>query len=75
MLKAGHHGSSTSSSSDFLAAVAPRYALISCGLDNKYGHPSDETLVRLQKYAENIYITRDDGTVVFTSDGKGLSVN
>ena len=75
VLKAGHHGSSTSSSSDFLAAVAPRYALISCGLDNKYGHPSDETLVRLQKYAENIYITRDDGTVVFTSDGKGLSVN
>lgn len=75
VLKAGHHGSSTSSSGEFLAAVAPRYAVISCGLDNKYGHPSDETLVRLQKYAENIYITRDDGTIVFTSDGKGLSVN
>lgn len=75
VLKVAHHGSANSSSSEFLAAVAPRYAVISCGLDNKFGHPSDETLVRLQKYAENIYITRDDGTVIFTSDGKGLSVN
>ncbi|GAB5082403.1 ComEC/Rec2 family competence protein [Hominimerdicola sp. 21CYCFAH17_S] len=74
VLKVGHHGSSTSSSSGFLTAVSPKYAVISCGLDNKYGHPSDETLVRLEKYAENIYITRDDKTIVFLSDGKGLSL-
>lgn len=75
VLKVAHHGSVNSSSSEFLAAVASRYAVISCGLDNNFGHPSDEALARLEKYAENIYITRDDGTVIFTSDGEGLSVD
>lgn len=74
VLKVGHHGSSTSSSAKFLEKVLPRYAVISCGAENKYGHPHDETVSRLRKYAENLYITRDDGTVTFHSDGKGLTV-
>lgn len=74
VLKAGHHGSKTSSSSDFLNVVLPRYAVISCGEGNKYGHPHDETVTRLKKYANDIYITKDDGTVIFKSDGEGLTV-
>lgn len=74
VLKAGHHGSYTSSSSDFLDRVLPRYAVISCGEGNKYGHPHEQTVTRLGKYANEIYITQDCGTIVFSSDGKGLSV-
>lgn len=74
VLKAGHHGSNTSSSAAFLDEVLPRYAVISCGEGNKYGHPNDETVTRLKKYANEIYITKDEGTVVFKSDGEGLTV-
>jgi competence protein ComEC len=72
VLKVGHHGSSTSSGYDFLDAVLPRYSVISCGYDNSYGHPSDQTVSRLAKYSRDIYITSRDGTVVFYSDGEGL---
>ncbi|WP_295210390.1 ComEC/Rec2 family competence protein [Ruminococcus sp.] len=75
VLKAGHHGSSTSSSADFLNVVMPRYAVISCAKENKYGHPHEETVTRLKKYASHLYITADNGTVVFRSDGEGLSVS
>lgn len=74
VLKAGHHGSSTSSSADFLNVVLPRYAVISCGVGNKYGHPNDETVTRLKKYADYLYITADDGSIIFKSDGEGLTV-
>jgi beta-lactamase superfamily II metal-dependent hydrolase len=75
VLKCGHHGSSTSSSTDFLDAVSPTYAVISCGKDNDYGHPHKETLSSLN--ARNINILRTDelGTVVITSDGNSISVN
>lgn len=75
VLKAGHHGSSTSSGVDFLNKVMPRYAVISCGKGNKYGHPHEETVTRLKKYASHLYITADEGTIVFSSDGEGLSVS
>ncbi len=74
VLKAGHHGSSTSSGVDFLNEVMPRYAVISCGVGNKYGHPHEETVTRLKKYASHLYITAEDGSIVFKSDGEGLSV-
>lgn len=74
VLKAGHHGSYTSSSAEFLDAVKPDYAVISCGRNNDYGHPNDATLRRLKKYADNIYLTPRDGNIVFISDGTGLSV-
>lgn len=75
VLKAGHHGSSTSSGVDFLNKVMPRYAVISCGKGNKYGHPHEETVTRLKKYASHLYVTADVGTIVFSSDGEGLSVS
>ena len=70
MLKAGHHGSRSSTAQVFLDRVNPLYAIISCGTDNKYGHPHKETLERLN--AANIRVFRTDvqGTIVATVDGK-----
>ncbi len=74
VLKVGHHGSATSSSAEFLAAVRPVYAVISCSADNSYGHPAASTLLRLKTVAREVLITSERGTVTFVSDGKGLSV-
>ena len=57
VLKCGHHGSSTSSSLAFLDATLPQYAIISCGLDNKYGHPASETVTNLKCFGTKIYRT------------------
>jgi len=75
VLKVGHHGSSTSTSSNFLDIVKPQYAVIEVGKDNSYGHPSVATLVRLSDAGAKVYRTDIDGTVVFTTDGKTLSIN
>ena len=74
VLKAGHHGSDTSSSKEWLEAVSPQYAVISCGEDNRYGHPHAATVKRLKKYAEKVYITAEVGSVHFESDGEELTV-
>jgi competence protein ComEC len=75
VLKLGHHGSSSSSSSDFLDAVNPEYAVISVGADNKYGHPHEETLKAMADREIKVYRTDQQGTIVFTSDGQTISVN
>ena len=67
VLKCGHHGSSTSSSMDFLRAVNPAVAVISCGQDNKYGHPHHETLESLSERNCKILRTDTDGTVAVTT--------
>jgi competence protein ComEC len=66
ILKVGHHGSSTSTSQSFLNAVSPTYATISCGLNNQYGHPTQQTIDILS--ANNIitYGTYAYGTIVFS---------
>ena len=66
ILKVGHHGSSTSTSSAFLDTVTPEVAIISCGANNKYGHPNDDVLQRLEE--RNIKIRRTDleGTITYT---------
>ncbi|MDO5124920.1 MAG: ComEC/Rec2 family competence protein [Ruminococcus sp.] len=74
VLKAGHHGSYTSSYNSFLKKVTPEYVVVSAGKDNPYGHPHDATVKRLKKYAKEYYCTIETGTVRFVSDGKGLSV-
>ncbi len=75
ILKAGHHGSSTSTSTDFLEAVSPKYAVISCGEGNSYGHPHYETLQLFKKYNIECYRTDTMGTVVFYSDGEKIAIS
>lgn len=75
VLKLGHHGSRTSSSEVFLSAVDPGYAIISAGRDNKYGHPHQETLDILSKLHIPTLSTMDMGTIIFKTDGEGLSIN
>lgn len=74
LLKVGHHGSSTSSTADFLEAVGARIGVISCGVDNDYGHPHKEVLERLEAADVAVYRTDQSGTVKVTSDGKTLKV-
>ena len=64
LLKAGHHGSKTSSNEDFLRAVRPSDIVISCGLGNSYGHPSPEVLERCKAMGIRVSRTDIDGTVV-----------
>lgn len=70
ILKVGHHGSKTSSNYEFVKAVAPKFALISLGKDNKYGHPSDEALGTLAAFPLEVFRTDHMGTIVMKSDGK-----
>ena len=71
LLKMGHHGSRTSSTDAWLAAVRPSIAIISCGKDNSYGHPHAEALARIEPYVgELIYRTDLLGSIVFISDGE-----
>lgn len=65
VLKVGHHGAATSSSEEFLQAVRPSTAVISCGVDNDYGHPSDQTLQNLSLAGvDDVRITAQSGTIV-----------
>ncbi len=71
LLKVGHHGSRTSSTEAWLAAVDPKIAVISCGLDNSYGHPHAEVLAKLEAYVgDKIYRTDKLGSIVFVTDGE-----
>lgn len=73
VLKLGHHGSSTSTSDAFLSQVSPRYAVISCGQGNDYGHPHLETMNKLKAKGITVYRTDESGTIVCTSDGTTLT--
>lgn len=69
ILKVGHHGSRTSSSPDFVEVIAPAYALISNGGDNKYGHPHKETLDTLAQFGVQVFRTDLLGTIIMKSNG------
>lgn len=74
VLKVGHHGSDTSTSKTFLDKVQPKYAVISVGEKNSYGHPAASTIELLQEYTNNIYRTDINGTVVISTDGVNINV-
>ncbi len=74
VLKVAHHGSNTSTSGLFLNSVHPTYAVISAGKRNRYGHPHDEVVERLESLTLPIFETSEQGTVVMLSDGKEVVV-
>ena len=75
VLQVGHHGSSTSSSYIFLNAVLPEMGIISCGVNNKYGHPHEETLSILRDAGVVVYRTDLMGTITIGSDGANYTVS
>lgn len=75
VLKVGHHGSRTSSSQEFLTAVNPGWAVISCGYNNSFGHPHKEILNRLDECTQAEVMRTDwQGAIVFRSDGEKIKV-
>lgn len=70
VLKVGHHGSDTSSTDEFLNNVKPRYAVISCGINNKYGHPDPLVIQRLKSRDIKVLRTDEMGTIILESDGR-----
>ena len=73
LLKVGHHGSATSTRPGFLARVAPQWAVISCGLRNRYGHPRQEVLEELQAAHVRTFRTDIHGITCFRLDGKAVA--
>ena len=74
VLKAGHHGSASSSGEPFIEAVQPRAVVVSSAYDSQYEHPNDEVLRRLSDRSIPAYWTATHGDVVLVSDGSGVSV-
>ncbi|MDR3540915.1 MAG: ComEC/Rec2 family competence protein [Desulfosporosinus sp.] len=75
VLKVGHHGSNTSSSSAFLAKVQPKFAVISVGKGNSYGHPAKVTIDHLTNIGAKVFRTDISGTIVAESDGTNITIN
>jgi competence protein ComEC len=73
LLKVGHHGSVTSTQPEFLARVMPQWAVISCGLRNRYGHPREEVLEELQEARVRTFRTDINGASCFRLDGKAAT--
>ena len=73
VLKVGHHGSETSSTYPFLREIMPEYAVISCGRNNSYGHPHENTLSRFRDAGVALYRTDIQGTITCVSDGGTVS--
>jgi competence protein ComEC len=74
ILKAAHHGSITSSTSAILSHIRPDQAIISCGKNNKFGHPSNEVVKRLLNLCSNIHRTDLNGAVTILTDGYEVTV-
>jgi len=74
VLKVGHHGSKTSTSDLFLGYASPLFSVISAGAANRYGHPNEEVIARLEQFESEILRTDESGTVIFKSDGKNVRV-
>jgi competence ComEA-like helix-hairpin-helix protein len=74
VLKVAHHGSAHSTSREWLWAIKPEIALISCGARNRYGHPAEETLERLAGVGARVYRTDQHGTIHLESDGTSITV-
>ena len=74
LIKIAHHGSTTSNTYEFINAVSPEIAIISCGKDNSYGHPHKEVVALLEEYEILYYRTDQKGTIVYYGDGKTMNI-
>ena len=74
VLKVGHHGSKYSTTTDFLNATNPKYAIISVGKNNTYNHPDTKTINKLNKYNIETHRTDKEGTIIITSDGNNIKI-
>lgn len=74
VLKTGHHGSNNSSSAEFLKVLLPEVSIISCGVNNRYGHPGQDALKRLKNIASDIYVTKDTGEIDIHVNESGFKV-
>jgi len=72
VLKVGHHGSKTSSSDKFLQYTSPQFALISTGIKNKFGHPSQNVISNFKSNNVKILRTDKNGAVLMVSDGEQI---
>ena len=72
VLKVGHHGSKTSSSTEFINETNPKYSIISVGKNNRYGHPNKEVLNTLEN--SKIYRTDEDGSIMFKNKNNKLKI-
>ena len=75
ILKVAHHGSKTSTSKEFLENTSPKFAIISAGVNNSYGHPHEEVLQNLEKHGIIYYVTARDGQVDFKIYGDKLRID
>lgn len=75
VLKVGHHGSKYSTTDEFLNKVNPKYAIISAGKNNNYGHPNQSTLDKFSKKNIQVFRTDELGTILVTSDGESITVD
>lgn len=73
--KVAHHGSRSASTQEFLNAVRPKYAVISCGEGNSYGHPHAEVLNRLRSMGVEVFRTDEQGSIIASSDGENITWN
>ena len=74
ILKVGHHGSNSATSSEFVALVQPEVAVYSAGKGNSYGHPNPDTLARLSDAGAQVFGTDVNGTIIFEIDETGYSI-
>ena len=74
VFQAGHHGSSTSNSLEFVQAIAPQYMVVSCGQNNSYGHPHRETLQTARRLGIEVLRTDEFGNIVIYPEGNALAV-
>lgn len=75
VFQVGHHGSKDSNSASFISKVNPKYAVISCGADNSYGHPAAETLNNLRTNNVEVFRTDEQGSIIASTKGEGITWN
>ncbi|MBZ9608614.1 MBL fold metallo-hydrolase [Clostridium estertheticum] len=75
VLKVGHHGSKSSTTQGFLDKVSPKYAVVSVGKGNDYGHPVQSTMDKFKNKNIAVYRTDENGSIIATSNGKDVSFN